>query len=214
MSKKWLIRLLLLDLLLVIAHIIWGDKVYILNLDYERTIPAYYSGLKLVFIAAVSFFIFNFLANKRKEKPVWLLLSLFFVILAFDEISELHENLGDFFLELTNNLNIFQQASFMWLIFLSPIIIGVLVLLFYFLHSLRGQKSFPYILTGIIAFMLVIAAEFFGGMIIKSQPNIYQGVIIFEEFMEKVGASFFVAGLLLIFNQRFEKKFTPRVDNS
>jgi len=170
--------------------------------------------LKLVFIAAISFFIFNFLTDKKREKPVWLLLSLFFVILAFDEISELHENLSDFILELVNNVNIFQQASFMWLIFLSPIIIGVLVLLFYFLSSLRGQKSFPYILSGIIAFMLVIAAEFFGGLIIKSQPDIYQMVIIFEEFMEKVGASFFIAGLLLIFDQRFRKKFTPINDNS
>ncbi|MDP3836831.1 MAG: hypothetical protein Q8Q67_01905 [bacterium] len=206
MNRKWLYRLLILDLILVGAHLLWGDQYYILNLDNERTIPAYYSGLKLVFIAGLSFTIFALL-SKAKEKWLWLLVSMFFVILAFDEISELHENLGIYFLGLFDNYNFFEQASFMWVVYLSPIIIGVLVLLIYLLYSQRKTKSFPYILVGIICFALVIAFEYIGGMIIRSHHDVYQATIVLEEAMEKIGASFFLFGMWNIFNSRFKVAF-------
>ena len=97
MRKKIIIWLLIIDLLLVGLHLLWGDQIYIFNLDYELTIPAYYSGLKLVTIGGLMFLIFK-LASKRRDKILYFFLSAFFTILAFDEISELHENLGEYFL--------------------------------------------------------------------------------------------------------------------
>jgi len=119
MPKKWLIRFLIIDLFLIGTHLLWGDQVDALNLDYERTIPAYYSGLKLVIISSLFFLIFK-LASSKKEKITYFLLSAVFVMLAFDEISELHENLGEYFLGVFNNYNLFNQESFMWLVFLKP----------------------------------------------------------------------------------------------
>jgi hypothetical protein len=206
MTRKYLYILLALDLILVLAHIFWGQSVYILNLDYERTVPAYYSGLKLVSISALALAVF-FLLKKKKEKIIWLLVSFFFIGLAFDEISELHENLGDYFLSVFQNYSIFEQASFMWLIFLSPFILGALAVLIYFLFSLRGHKSFYYVLIGLICFILVLAFEFLGGLIIRSHYDIYQLVIVTEEAMEKIGASFFFFGILLFFRDRFNRLY-------
>jgi len=202
MHKKWLFRFLIIDLLLVGAHLLWGDQVYILNLDNERTIPAYYSGLKLVVISTL-FFLTAQLITRKKEKITYLLLSAFFIMLSFDEISELHENLGEYFLGIFNNYSFFQQDSFMWLVFLSPLIISVLGLLSYFLYSIRGQKAFYLALIGLLAFVSVLGLEFLGGMVIHNKPLIYQWTIVFEEFMEKVGASFFIAAGLYIFQDKF-----------
>lgn len=211
MSKKWLYRLLVIDVLLILAHIFWGEQVYVLHLDYERTIPAYYSGLKLVLISGLALTVFYLLERKR-EKIMWLLISLFFVGLAFDEISELHENLGEFFLGIANNFSIFEQSSFMWLIFLSPAILVVLFLLSYLVRSLHGHQAFPYVLIGLISFCLVLVLEFIGGMIIKSCPSWYAATIIAEEMMEKIGATFFLFGFLQVFKKYFHQKYQKRIN--
>jgi hypothetical protein len=206
MPQKWLIRFLIIDLLLVGAHLLWGEQIYVLNLDYERTIPAYYSGLKLVIISSLFFLIFK-LTSFKKEKITYFLLSAFFVMLAFDEISELHENLGEYFLGVFNNYNLFNQESFMWLIFLSPLIVFVLALLGYFLYLIRSRFAFRFVLFGLIAFCLVIITEFVGGLVIHEHQDFYKWTIVFEELMEKVGASFFIAATLSLFIEKFSQKF-------
>lgn len=208
--KKILITLIALDLLLVFLHIFFGDKFYILNLDNERTIPSYYSGLKLVFISALSFLIFLILKNNTKNKIdyyLYLLISIFFVALSFDKISELHENLAYYFLEKNNNFNIFQQSSFMWLIYLSPLIIMVFFLFFYFLSRQLKNKSFKFFLAGIIFFFLVILFEFVGGMIIYSNKGFYNIMIILEEASEKIGASLFFIAFLINIKNEFGKYY-------
>ncbi len=208
--KNFFIVLLLIDISLVLAHIFWGDIFYILNLDNERTIPSYYSGLKLVFISCFSFLIFLILKNNTKNKIdyyLYLIISLFFISLSFDEISELHENLGEYLLVKNNNFNIFQQDSFMWLIYLSPIILGVFSLLIYFLIRQKNKKSFIFILLGIISFILVISFEFLGGMIIYSNKGFYNIMIILEEASEKIGASLFFIAFLINIKNEFGKYY-------
>lgn len=210
MNKKIFYYLLSFDLFLILLHVLWGESIYIFNLDYERTIPAYYSGLKLIGVSVLAFLTFSLIKMKGggiRDRVIWFLLGSFFVILAFDEISELHENLGNYFLKLSNNFNIFQQDSFMWLIFLSPIILGVLFLLFYFLFLIRKQKAFIYVLLGIISFFLVLVFEFLGGMIIKSHENWYQIIIVIEEALEKIGATLFFVALLDIFKKDFFERY-------
>ncbi|MGI6373814.1 MAG: hypothetical protein ACOX0C_00480 [Patescibacteria group bacterium] len=208
MRKKIIIWLLIIDLLLVGLHLLWGDQIYIFNLDYELTIPAYYSGLKLVTIGGLMFLIFK-LASKRRDKILYFFLSAFFTILAFDEISELHENLGEYFLSLFSNFNIFAQASFMWVIYLSPIIIGVIALLSYYIYSLRKNRAFSFALVGLIAFILVIVLEFIGGKIIHLYPQLYYWEIVLEELLEMFGASFFLLATLNVFKEKFGLKYRP-----
>lgn len=210
MIKKAFYYLLAIDIILVLLHVFFGENIYIFNLDNERTIPAYYSGLKLVSISFLAFLVFLLVKIKKsnlKESVIWFLLASFFIFLSFDEISELHENLGNYFLNIFNNYNIFEQDSFMWLIFLGPIILISLFFLIYFLWSLRKKKSFNYILLGIISFFLVLVFEFIGGLIIKSSDNFYKIIIILEEMMEKIGATLFFASFLYIFKEEFRKRY-------
>lgn len=211
MFKKLFYYLIIFDILLVVLHIVWGDKVYVLNLDYERTIPAYYSGLKLMGVGFTAFLIF-LLSRAFKERALWFLIAFFFFFLALDEVSELHENLGDYLLKIFNDYSFFQQNSFMWLVFLAPIIILCLALLIYFIFYLRSEKSFPYLLLALASFFLVLVFEFWGGLIIKSQAQLYQVLIILEEFMEKLGASLFLASFLYLFRGKFEKIYQRRQD--
>lgn len=210
MIKRVFYYLLVLDLILVLLHIFFGENIYIFNLDNERTIPAYYSGLKLASISFLAFLMFLLVKIKKsnlKENVVWFLLSSFFIFLSFDEISELHENLGNYFLKVFNNYNLFEQDSFMWLIFLGPIILISLFLLIYFLWYLKKKKSFIYVLLGIISFFLVLVFEFIGGLIIKSSSDFYKIIIILEEMMEKIGATLFFASFLYIFKEEFQKRY-------
>ncbi len=90
--KKFFFSLLAVNALLILLHVFFGARFDLFNLDRERTPGAYWSGLQLLAIAALSVGMV-LLSSERVRRLLWGFFAFLFMSFGFDEISELHENI-------------------------------------------------------------------------------------------------------------------------
>ena len=193
--KRIILLVLLIDVLLILLHLVFGQNYHFFNLDMERNLPAVYSGLKLIFVGSLALFIY--LKSGKKLWP-WLLLGIMLVGGGFDEILEIHETVGNYFARQgLADLGWYSNQVFYWTLVFLPLIILATVFLIYFIkYFLIQNGSVRYFFTiGLICFIFVFILEVAGGFL-THLPNLYQKIIVFEEGFEIFGATMFLIGTL------------------
>ena len=209
MKKRWLFLLLAIDAVLIIAHILWGREIQLLNLDRERTPSSYYSGAKLVFISATAWVGFM-IVTRRWEKALWGLFGFLFLELAFDEISELHENITYYLSVYIHPSQYFRSPTYMWLVFLSPFIVAGFALLVTFArYAARQTKTLQLAVYAGIAFLFTaVSLEFLSGIL--KLPSFTRWSPVFEEASEMLGATCIAFAIFSLVKELFEKKYQKK----
>lgn len=208
---------LVFDILVVIVHFLLKSKYGFFNLDGEQNLNSTYSGLKLMFIAAlaaIQFLIAWQIKEKWSKKIVWFLVAMSFVYLGLDEMVALHERAG-FVMNNLTGLTGFKGASFNWIIYYSPLVILALVVYAKLLFMLWQEEKavFVFILIGTGLFTLALTAELVGGKIVYPAGvltrdfHLYFIFIIIEEAFELLGATFFLAGVYKNTAKKFNQYF-------
>ncbi len=200
-NRKIIISILILDVVIVLLHILFGKMSDFYNLDKEYNLPSFYSALKLISIGIVSLAIFistknNLVRKKWQEIYSWLSFGLLFVYLGFDEFFTIHEKTIDYLKpSLLMNLDWFSNQVFYWVPLFLPLIILALILFFYFIKTIltRLHLARNFFIVGASFFALVILSEFLGGFM---EGTVGYVIMTLEESFEIFGASCFFAGSL------------------
>ncbi|AFZ01875.1 hypothetical protein [Calothrix sp. PCC 6303] len=167
------------------------------NLDGELNIPAVYSALTLLLSSIILSFI-SYIKNSRHDPYTnyWRGLSIIFAFLFFDELASLHETMVE---PVRTALNTRGILYFAWVI---PGSIGVLIFLLIFLKFIinlppKTRKSF--VIAGTTYIAGTIGCELIGGYIsdvYTEQSIFYVFAFSLEEFLEMLGVTIFIYGLL------------------
>ncbi len=211
--KRYFFFLLAIDSILLILHFVFGIGLSfdLFHLDRERNIPSYYSGLKLISIAALAFCIF--LLSPRKERLLWSVFTFIFIALSFDEISELHENVTYYALKVLSLplSGFFRSPTHNWLFLFSPFIIGILAFFFYSIRKVRdlSKATSRLLIVAFSLFAFALSLEFFGGII--RIPFYFRVLAAIEEYAEMVGATFAFVAILSVVHTRFTATY-HRID--
>lgn len=210
MMQRFFITLLSVNTLLILLHIFFGDRFDLFNLDRERTPGAYWSGLQLMAIAALSAGMI-LLSASRRDKMLWGAFSFLFVGFSFDEISELHENITYYLSTYLHIPTIFRSMTYNWLIILSPLIIFAFVFLFFFLRTLRQENmlSRKLLSLGILFFLAAIGVELANGL--DADQLSYFWSVVLEESLELLGETAVLLGVASIAHDRFDRQYARRV---
>ena len=171
--------------------------LHLLDMDGEKTIPAYFSMLLLLASAVLLLVIFH--VKRRMALPYWkhwLGLAVVFLYLSVDESLSIHEHLIGITQKLTGkDTGVFLLA---WVI---PF--GMLVLLFVlvyvrFLWHLPVRYRWAFVIAGAIYVFGALVMEVIGGYYIQSNGwNLtLHFLLTIEEFCEMLGIIMFIATLL------------------
>jgi hypothetical protein len=208
--KKIILLVLLIDVSLILLHLFFSQNNYFFNLDIERNLPAVYSGLKLISIGVLALFIYFKLIKKFWP---WLFLGLMFIGGGLDEILEIHETVGNYFARQgLTDLDWYSNQVFYWTLVFSPLIIGAVVFLIYFIKHFLFQenKTRWFFIIGLVCFIFVFFLEVAGGFL-THLTELYQKIIVFEEIFEIFGATMFLIGTLgCLENFQSEKLFLKK----
>lgn len=201
--------LLAIDATLVVLHLLFSQRLELFHLDHERTIPAYFSGAQLVAIAALSLGL-HLLAKTRGEKILLGINAFFFLMLGFDEISELHENITYYLVVYIKPWLAFRTLTYMWLVFFGPAIVGAFAFFAIFLKRILRvhTASRAWYLSGIACFAGAIFLELASGLI--RAKWFYPIEIPLEEGLEIVGATLILTALMKEGLSRFHELYLRR----
>jgi len=167
--------------------------VNIFNLDKETNFPTWYAALSLMICSTLLLIIS---AAKRKSNDRyffhWIFLGIIFLLLATDEMLQLHEQVST---PIRNVLNTTGYLYFTWTI--PAVILGIVFLVAYFkflLHLPRNYKIL-FITSGVIYILGAIGLEIIGSnhIYFYGPNNIsYAFITTVEELLEMTGVLFFI----------------------
>lgn len=175
------------------------------SLATENTIATWYSSM--LFFAVAIMCAFCFIAQKKmlfrkRDKSLsygWIMFFLIFAILSFDEMSSMHERLGDI-----STLNPLGDYPLGWVLLLAvPIgIVAVLMLYFCFLQIKRAPWAVFFAIAGILLFASIPFQEYFemqswqasADMENWKRPTFF---LLLEEGSEIFGATFMFFSTIL-----------------
>lgn len=167
--------------------------INLFNLDIESNFPTWYAALSLMFCSTLLLIIS---AAKRKSKDRyffhWLFLGIIFLVLATDEMIQLHEQVT------TPIREILHTTGYLYITWVIPaIIFGIVFLVAYFKYLLHLPRNFRFlfIISGVIYILGAIGLE-----IISSNHIYFYGQNDFsyallttvEETLEMTGVLFFI----------------------
>lgn len=208
LSFKIIIAVFVIDIVLVAFHFLLGQSILIFNLDYERNIPTFYQGFKLVSVGCVVFsqIVVDFISGYKNKKISWNMVPLvfLFIFLALDEVGQLHENSQEIVHMISPNLASIYADFFMgmgyksapWVIIYFPAFLVFLLYLVFLIRYFykRRVRSVSYFFLGIASFAFVILFEIIGTYEkVFHQPPFYTYIVAIEEYFEMLGATFFLA---------------------
>ena len=167
----WTIGILIsADLILIILHLLWMERISLINLEEEQNFATWYSSTKLLLIGIFSIVAYlietpDLGAKLRlKHRKLWLVMAVIFIGLSADETGTIHERLARYLMSHDFGQGIRQaiiggdatKDAFLWVIFLSPLIIASLILfLMFFYTRMRHIKGLsPLIISGSFLFFL------------------------------------------------------------
>ncbi len=179
------------------------DFIQLIDFDYEENLPTTFSSM-LFFINSFLLWIIwrSEKLGKGKDKIQWLVLSILFLYLGFDESAKIHENLGDI---IETYVDASGYLYFPWsLAYLS--IFAVLVIL-YFPFFLRLAKSTKIkftiaavvFVTGAAGFDIISAKEAYEN---GTDTILYSVLYTIEELMEMIGLVLFTGALMEVIKGR------------
>ena len=202
--------LLLLALALAVLHYFYADvregKIYWFDLDKERNVPTWFSGLLLLFLACASSVAFYWEGKLNREGPplfrlpvLWLGIAFTGLVASLDEITILHENLyweevRHFSLQFSDTWKYVTQ----WQILFAPAILllsGYLVL--FFSNRFRvSPAAWRSALTGIGCWGLALFLEGVRQTFKYWGEAWYASSMVAEEVLEMAGTIFLLGSVI------------------
>jgi|GEM_PF-1696429 len=208
--KNTAIALVVVDVVLVALHLLWGSNV--VNLDAEGNVTAWWSQAKLLG-TGVLFVHLGLQDARRRQTPLWQSafgwVGLLFVGLSLDESASLHERLARFLVEqgvagdLSRSLlgGDSDKASYMWVVFAAPValLVGTAMLAFVVKHKQELKQLWVLGFGGVWMFASAMVLEPMGvvgtpklSAWTAEQVDHYQRLLVYEESAEMLGADFFL----------------------
>lgn len=198
-SAQVLVLWLLLDLLMLMLHLVFGSQSYYFNLDVEHNLPTIYQATKLLTVGYLT--LFNLLkAPRLKTAKKWLPypLSLLLIFVGLDELGQIHEHTEFFVRQVSSETanailavaERFGYYSSTWMIYYLPLfLLAGIYGLAVFYDVLRYHRSllWPLALAGGLI-LLVLVFEFLGNQG-QVESALYLTLIAYEELAEMVGVS-------------------------
>lgn len=179
------------------------DFIQLIDFDYEENLPTTFSSM-LFFINAFLLWVVwrNERQVKGKDKIQWLVLSILFLYLGFDESAKIHENLGDI---IETYIEAEGYLYFPWSIAYLSIFAVLVILYFPFFLRLPKSTKIKFVIaaivfvTGAAGFDIISAKEAYenGTATIK-----YSVLYTIEELMEMIGLVLFTGALLEVIKRR------------
>lgn len=214
--------LLIFEIILVLAdaflnHYRYGEFRSIrtfFNMAREDSFSNWFSSIQALFTGLILWIIVFFhYKTKKLRVSRWGIIALFFTYIAIDDGCKVHERLGTVFKEfIKNNPSTFSFLkeniidifpSYLWHIVLGPFFIGMGIYMLWFLYQeLKDKKLLKLLLAAIFCYALAVLLDFTEG--IEGFHSVVSSVIgsskkfashfslVFEEFLELLGTSFFL----------------------
>lgn len=202
MSKKMFLWCLGINVLFVVLHVFFGARVDLLNLDRERTPAAIFSALQLIASGYALVTIF-FLSGTRSKKILWASLGFMFVFLGLDEVSELHENAAYYLVTYFPPPPFFQSGTPMWIIFLSPLIIGIFILLVFATREIcaNSRRAGRMLIGALVLVICALTLEFLGG--VATLNTVLPLFVIAEEGAELAAGTLFLYAFSIFAREKY-----------
>ena len=170
------------------------------NLVNEMNFPSFFSATILFFAAVLLFLIYKLKSreNEKRYKNHWLILSLFFLFLCFDEFASIHEELMP---PMSTRFSGYfsEWLPYGWVVPYSILALVIVILFLKFVFSLPVKTRNLILLSGAIYVLAAVGCEIIEGYYFKvdGENSFYIKLfIIIEEIMEMVGIAIFIYALL------------------
>ncbi|MBF0622806.1 MAG: hypothetical protein HQL54_12870 [Magnetococcales bacterium] len=208
--QRFFWMLFVLIALMGLAHLLWHDVkaggTSWFNLDKERNLPTWFSGILLFSVAIASLFAHRLERHLIQQTSLqlqgvyfWILLSIIGVGLSLDEMLILHENLyWREIRQISEALNPTLIYITQWQLLLAPLMVFLLALILLFLHSRLTFSIRTRLLVafGIGTWTLAIFFESIRQWFLFSGSDWYQWEVIIEELLELAGTVFLLVAIL------------------
>jgi hypothetical protein len=180
-----------------------------LNMDYEISIPTWYSQMTL-FAAAVLLFVIAYAKKQKKGHVLWLTLGGVFAYLSIDEGASLHELLvapTRYYLDI--------NGGYLYSAWVIPIAVLIVLFIGAYLRLWRTLPRRTKVLTALSASLFVggaVVMEMVGAQMYTQSGGImsYTAVLqsTMEESLEMLGVALFIYALL-DYMRSMPEKLTP-----
>lgn len=205
--------LVLLSIAAVSADNLTGHNSVILHklvklfyVEFELNIPSFFSALILLF-ASLILAVITILKRKQKDlyKIEWAVLSMGFLLMAFDEIIAVHERMIEPMREILGNENL-GIFYFAWVIPMGVLVVFLAVFFFKFWWNLPSKTRLYFLIAailflgGAVGFELIESkhAEIYG-----KENLIYIILTTVEESLEMLGVIVFIKALFSYTTETF-----------
>lgn len=179
-------------LILIILHIITlNSPTYIhqkFDLNSEANLPTWFSTILLFSVACLTFIIFRYSvlqSQKTFVQTFWVILSVIFCFLSFDEAAKIHEIID-------------ESLPIKWVFIYLPFALVLLIfIIYYFTYFDKDKKIYNYILGGMFTYAIGgMGCEFLSTILYPLPFILQQTEIIFEEGFEMFGTTLLIIGCI------------------
>ena len=170
------------------------------NVDEEQSIPTWFSSIQL-FAAHLLLVLIAWLESHRRSRHAgfWWLLAAILLILSVDEVVGFHEN-GSLVLK---TLGIGGD----WVIMGAVVAAGVGAVFIPFLLALPRRIAALFICAGVLLLAGALGVEVWDLSILDEEKTFMLGLVpATEEFLERLGISVFILGLLIYMREHLGLK--------
>ena len=173
--------------------------VPLFNLDYERSIPTFYSAITLLFCAALLAIIANVGKSHAARYPRhWLALSFIFLFLSADEMLALHERLIG---PIRAAFHTSGLLYFAWVIPYGVLLLIFLALFHPFWKRLPTFTRRQFLIAGSLYVLGALGFDLLGGYYYDLRGDnirdvVYAILFTTEELLEMAGVILFIYALL------------------
>lgn len=216
--RKVIIAASAIAVFLVLAHLCGLFMRYVLNhptvfglvplfdLDLEYNIPSFFSGS--LFLVNSLFLLIVWQAARKASRPglVWLLFSLLFIILGYDELFMIHERL---MAPIKNGFNLSGFLHYSWIVGYG---VGVLLLtgLFYPVwRKLHRTAKLWFCLSAATYVIGALGIEMLEGKrfeAVGTDQELFTGLLItVQESLEMAGLIMFIYSLLILLQKEYNR---------
>lgn len=190
--------LVVIDALVLVMHLLFGNHRHFFHLDYEYNLPTIYQSFKLILFGVIFFIIGLKKSIKWDIKGFIFPLSLVLVFLGFDELLQIHENIYRVFelFDLFHPSKIIEASmklgyrSSLWILYYLPFIFVFVFWSGYWLRYFQSKmKNNVWILIlSSLCLFIVLLAEILSSTGSFSETT-YFGLVTLEETAEMLLAS-------------------------
>ncbi len=154
--------LIVLDFIILILHLLFGQQSQFFHLDFEQNLPTAYQSFKLIIFGIL--FLFLSLKSKlqRELKSFIIPLAIFIIALGFDELLQIHENIYRLFeiFDWLHPSRIVEASmnrgyrSSLWILYYMPIIVIFVFWSGYWLRYFQSKMKRNFWIIGLSSLCL------------------------------------------------------------